>query len=260
MSEIKILYVQPDIIWEDPQSNFPKYEKLIRNAAREPDLIILPEMFNTGFSMKAGEIAESMEGSSMSWLKKMAGEYDAALCGSLAIQDQGKYFNRFVFVHPDEGVQCYDKRHLFRVSGEEEAYHPGNQRVVIKYKAWRILPQVCYDLRFPVWTRNRDDYDLLLFVASWPEPRRDVWSSLLKARAIENVCYTVGVNRVGIDGRNIAYRGDSMILNFKGELVHELALNQESSAQCLIDIKELERFRKKFPVHLDRDDFKVLRV
>lgn len=258
MSRIKILYTQPDIIWENPVANFGQYEALIREGAEDPDLIVLPEMFNTGFSMRAGKVSESMEGRSIEWLKALADQYNAAACGSLAIREHGSYYNRFVFVFPGGDISYYDKRHLFRVSGEEEAYTPGNERLVIQYRNWRILPQICYDLRFPVWSRNRDDYDLLIYVASWPEPRWDVWRSLLKARSIENVCYTLGVNRVGTDGRKIAYRGDSRVLNFKGEIIHELELNQASSAQMELDLNDLEGYRKKFPVHLDRDEFEIL--
>ena len=177
---------------------------------------MLPETFTTGFTMDASENAESLTGPTVSWLVETANRYATALCGSLIIEADGRYYNRLIFAQPGEAIRTYDKRHLFRMGGEREAFTPGAERLIVTLGEWRICPLVCYDLRFPVWSRGSDEYDLLLYVANWPASRRSAWETLLPARSVENLCYAAGVNRVGIDGRNVDYAGGSMITDYLG--------------------------------------------
>ena len=222
-----------------------------------PDLILLPELFATGFSMKSRELGESMDGPSMQWMSRMSGELGSSIAGSLILGEGGSFYNRLVWMHRDGSYQFYDKRHLFRMGGENEHYSGGNRRVIVQDFGFRFLPLVCYDLRFPVWSRNREDYDVLVYLSNWPAPRHEVWTSLLKARAIENQCFVIGVNRVGTDGMGIPYRGCSMAFNPKGQRIVSLADGRPDSRVIRLDMGELLAFREKFPVWKDADSFEL---
>ena len=254
---MKITLIQQDILWENKLRNLEKLSKLISEIPAETDLVILPEMFNTGFSMKPAKLAENFRSETFEWMQGIAVKSNIGICGSFIISENGNFYNRWIFVSSEGDVWSYDKRHLFIITGEERLFTRGENRVVFNYKGLRICPNVCYDLRFPVWSRNRNDYDLLINSSNWPESRRDVWMTLLKARALENQCYVAGVNRTGIDGTGIKYCGDSMILGPKGEIIAEGKQNEESLISGDISIDELSDFRKKFPVLDDADDFKI---
>ena len=254
---MKITLIQSDIIWEDKVRNLERMGEMISSIPGGTGLVILPEMFNTGFSMNPAELAEPPESVTSDWMHDMAAKYNSAICGSYIVSENSNFYNRWIFVSPDGEISIYDKRHLFSISGEEALFTRGEKRVVFNFKGIRICPNVCYDLRFPVWSRNRNDYDLLINSANWPESRRDVWITLLKARALENQCFVAGVNRIGIDGAGIRYCGDSMILGPKGELVTEGKQNEESIVSGDISFDELADFRRKFPVWKDGDNFTI---
>ena len=257
MRDLNLSVVQTALHWHQPEANRAHFEELILSIAEPTDVVILPEMFSTGFTMDAEGQAETMDGETVGWMSAMAARKDAVICGSVVIRDEGGYFNRFVWMRPDGSFATYDKRHLFRMAKEDEHYSAGNQRVIVELAGWRICLQVCYDLRFPVWSRNRDDYDLLIYVANWPAARRTSWQTLLKARAMENLCYVAGVNRVGTDGNDIPYAGDSAVCDFVGgELVSKA--DEPFVATVTLDCEKLRRFRQKFPAHLDADDFAIL--
>lgn len=254
MENLNITLVQPDIIWEDREANLKKYSKLL-SGVEKTHLIVLPEMFTTGFSMSPEKLKEPMEGASLQWMKALAREKNAAVAGSLIIEEQGKNYNRFLWVFPDGKVEIYDKRHLFTMSGEHLHYSPGNKKLVVEYLGWRFCPLICYDLRFPVWSRNTENYDVLLFVANWPSARHHVWKNLLVARAIENQSYCIGVNRVGTDGTGLNYAGDSALVDSKGFASFLGEKEQVKSFEMSFD--ELHQFRNKFPLLDDRDEFKL---
>lgn len=246
---INVTLIQSDIIWEDRISNLKKYQEKI-NQIESTDLIILPEMFTTGFSMSPKSISENMNGETIQWMKQNAHKMNSAICGSIIIEEDSKYFNRFIWVNPDGSIHHYDKRHLFSFAGENENYTPGNEKIIIEYKGWKICPLICYDLRFPVWSRNSEDYDLLIYVANWPDKRKSAWKSLLTARAIENQCYVIGVNRVGIDGKNLVYSGESQIINMFGVkeiefLVDDYIINHTLSTRKLDEGREQLPFLEK---------------
>jgi omega-amidase len=252
MENLNITLVQPDIIWEDREANLKKYSKLL-SGVEKTHLIVLPEMFTTGFSMSPEKLKEPMEGASLQWMKALAREKNAAVAGSLIIEEQGKNYNRFLWVFPEGKVEIYDKRHLFTMSGEHLHYSPGNKKLVVEYLGWRFCPLICYDLRFPVWSRNTENYDVLFYVANWPSPRHHVWSNLLVARAIENQSYCIGVNRLGTDGTGLSYLGDSALVDPKGFAT--FLGDNEQVKTFEISYDELYQFRKKFPVLEDRDEF-----
>lgn len=254
---MKISVIQPDIFWEDKYRNFRNYEGLI-SKLKTPDIIILPEMFSTGFTASTGTQSEKPNGETFDWLVNIAEQHSSAICGSYIVKSGSKCFNRFVFVSPEKKAWSYDKRHLFRMNNVENNFITGNKRIIIKFRGVRICPNICYDLRFPVWSRNRHDYDLLINSANWPMARRDVWIILLKARAIENLCYVAGANRIGTDGTGTKYCGDSMIVGPKGEVLASAEKNKECSITSGISLSELRAFRKKFPAHLDSDNFKII--
>ena len=255
---LKIASLQVDIIWENPQENIEKYTSMINSISSDIDLIVLPEMFTTGFSMNPSLCAETMEGKSVAWMKTMATQKQIALMGTLAIKQNDLYYNRLIFVHPNGIVETNDKRHLFSYGGEDKVYQSGKERIVIEYKGWRICPLICYDLRFPVWSRNTDDYDLLVYMANWPKPRVFAWDTLLKARAIENMCYTIGVNRVGVDGNNLAYIGHSQTIDMLGSIISTTDENKEDVIESTLDRKGLIATRNKFQFLVDRDDFEII--
>jgi len=260
--KIKIALVQSNIIWEDKAANYLQYEAFFEEADLREQLVVLPEMFATGFSMEAEKNAEPMSGPTIQWMMKVSLNRGIALCGSVIIEEAGNYYNRFVFVEDGKIRGTYDKRHLFRMGEEHLYYKSGSQQLIIEYKGWKILPLVCYDLRFPVWSRNNYregayDYDLMIYVANWPMARREAWISLLKARAIENLSFVVGVNRVGKDGRGLDYSGDSMLVDPKGEVLSSIKAGAVSQQTLEISKEELRSFRDKFPAGMDTDLFEI---
>ena len=252
MENLKVTIIQPDIIWEDVSENLKRYSRLMSQVG-ETDLIILPEMFTTGFSMNSEKLSETMDGPSIKWMRETAVSNAVAILGSLIIKENGKIYNRAVWVSPDGAVSCYDKRHLFTMGQEHQHYSPGSQKTIIEYKGWRICPLICYDLRFPVWSRNTENYDLLIYVANWPSARHHIWKSLLVARAVENQSYCIGVNRTGNDGNGLNYSGDSVLADAKGIATF---LGEQPSVQTFdLNYEELHTFRKSFPVLNDKDSF-----
>jgi omega-amidase len=255
--ELKLALIQPDIIWEDIDANLNALSKKLDGMAEDADAVILPEMFTTGFTMRSSELAEGMDGKSITWMRKASERYNCVIAGSLIIAYRDRYFNRFIWMEPEGRITTYDKRHLFSISGEDEHYTRGDSNTLTNINTFRIRPQVCYDLRFPVWSRNDGTYDLLLYVANWPAVRRDVWISLLKARAIENQAFVIGVNRVGRDGMGIDYSGDSLAYNAKGQVIASLPVGEEATQIIHLSLQELMDFRQKFPVWKDADNFKI---
>jgi omega-amidase len=262
LSFMNITLLQPDLYWHDPVANRAMLEEHIFGLSEPTDLIVLPEMFTTGFTMAAAAVAEPMNLTTFRWLKQMAAQTGAVVTGSYVVQEKGQYFNRLIWMQPDGQFDIYDKRHLFRMAGEDTIYTPGTNRIVKVWKDWRICPLICYDLRFPVWSRNtRSDsssfeYDLLLYVANWPAARRNAWNVLLQARAIENLSYVVGVNRVGTDGHGHLYSGDSAVIDYKGEVLFRQS-DSEIAHQQTLSLDELRAFRTKFPADLDADSFTI---
>jgi len=260
MNILKVCIIQSKIFWQDKAANLDWFETKINSIIGTVDLIVLPEMFNTGFSMSAPQLAEPMEDVTMLWMQRMAAFKSCAIIGSLIISDEGAYFNRLIWMLPDGSYQFYDKRHLFRMADEHLHYEEGKSRLVIHYKEWKICPLICYDLRFPVWSRNRFleneyEFDLLIYVANWPERRASAWQSLLPARAIENLCYVAGVNRIGLDGQQISYSGDSVVLNYIGEKISLTERYGDRVEVVEIDKAALDNYRKQFPAGLDADNF-----
>ena len=248
---MKITILQRDIEWANPSVNINRADEAIdRNPGS--DIYVLPEMFSTGFCTNPEGIVESDNSETLQWLKRKAAAIDAAIAGSVAVTKDGKFYNRFYFVKPDGSVTHYDKKHLFTYGGEHKRFTAGNERVVVEFRGVRILLEICYDLRFPVWARNRGDYDMILYVASWPTPRVSAWSALLVARAIENQCYVAGVNRVGNDPA-CQYCGGSVVIDPYGKTIAACTDNLECEATATIDIEALQAFRAKFPVLNDAD-------
>ena len=240
-NKLKITLLQTDPIWHRPTENIRKIEQQL-SETEKTDLILLPEMFSTGFTMQPAAVAEPMDGPTHEWMQRLAGKYDCAVSGSLVVEVEGTYRNRLLFVHPDGRTEHYDKRYLFTPAGESDAYERGDDRLIVEYRGWRICPLVCYDLRFPEWSRNREDYDLLLYLASWPSKRRLHWQTLLTARAIENQCYSIGVNRVGTDENGYDYAGDTMAVDPLGQrLAHwegeEVVMEVELSLELVRDTR-----------------------
>ena len=252
---MKITVLQRDIIWANPKENVQRAEAAIA-AQPGADLYVLPEMFSTGFCTQPEGIAESADSETLQEMQRMAVRMNAAIAGSVAVCQDGKYYNRFYFVEPDGRVRYYDKKHLFTYGGEHKRFTAGDQRVVVDFRGVRILLEVCYDLRFPLWSRNRGDYDLILYVASWPTSRVEAWSALLRARAIENQCYVAGVNRVGSDPY-CTYCGGTAIIDPYGQTLASCERDQETTASATIDLEKLLAFREKFPVLNDADTFEL---
>ncbi len=265
-SPLRVSLVQVELAWEDPVTNRSSLAGWLEALAGRTDLVVLPEMFTTGFTMRGAELAEPAEGPTLGWLREQAGRLGAALYGSVIVREGEGVYNRGLFVTPEGAVTSYDKRHLFRMGREDRHYTPGNRRVVAEWRGWRFLLQICYDLRFPVFSRSRNDYDALLYVANWPEPRRLAWTRLLAARAIENLAFAVGVNRVGGDGEGIRYAGDSGAWDFLGEPMRGeredgpgegLEGGRQGILTVRLDAPALEAFRERFPAHLDADGFEL---
>jgi predicted amidohydrolase len=256
MHDLRVSTIQSSLHWEDEQANLTMFEQQLAELANQTDIIVLPEMFNSGFSMEPNGIAQTMQGNTVSWMQSQAKKLDAAICGSVAIKEGNAYVNRFIFAKPDGDIECYDKRHCFRMSGEHLVYRSGEHRLIIEYKGWRILPQICYDLRFPVFSRNQQDYDMVIYVANWPKVRRNPWRTLLQARAIENLAYCIGVNRVGFDGNDIEYSGDSLSIDFKGDVTFDHQ-DRVGVATHSLSLSALQQFKEKFPAWKDSDEFEL---
>lgn len=284
--DLRVTIVQAKLAWEDIDVNLDSFKRKLSSIhAGETDLIVLPEMFSTGFTMNAKKVAETMKGSpshkataerstAVKWMAAIAKEKKSAVMGSLVIKEKGHYFNRLVWMKEDGNYELYDKRHLFRMGEEQNTYTPGKKRLIVSLKGWRICPLICYDLRFPVWSRNTASnlhskegfqippsggggaYDCLIYVANWPARRNYAWKHLLVARAIENLSYVVGVNRIGTDGNGIGHTGDSAVINAKGEVISKTAAETESVETVTLSRSELDNYRKEFPALLDADRFK----
>lgn len=253
---MKVVILQSDIIWENPQANRINFEQKINAIEEQVELIVLPEMFSTGFTMNPLNLAETMQGETLTWMIQMAQHKKSVLTGSLIIIENGNFYNRMVFVFPNGAVQSYDKRHLFSLAKEEAVFTSGKDKVIVDLNGWKICLQICYDLRFPVFARNVENYDVLLYVASWPKPRINAWDALLKARAIENMCYVIGVNRVGFDGNQYEYTGHSQTVDFLGNYLLE-PFEDETVKIITLDKNQMLETRQKLNFLADRDRFEI---
>tara|TARA_R110000868_G_scaffold37619_1_gene132824 strand:- start:4579 stop:5358 length:780 start_codon:yes stop_codon:yes gene_type:complete len=256
--QLVIALVQTDLIWENPKQNQKNIAEKIESIIQQVDIIVLPEMFTTGFTMNAKSVAESMDGKTLSWMQKTALKTNAAIVGSLIILEENNYFNRLVFVEPSGRIQTYDKRHTFTLAKEDTVYAAGAKRLIIEYKGWKICPLVCYDLRFPVWARNTEDYDVLMYVANWPKPRILAWDTLLKARAIENMSYCIGVNRVGLDEPQNEYCGHSAAYDILGNELTAFKPNREQIEMVTLERNHINFYRNKLKFLDDRDTFTIV--
>jgi len=257
MEDLKTVVIQANLAWENPQQNRHYFSKKIDAISERVDLIILPEMFSTGFTMNPYLVAESMRGETILWMRKLAKDKDSAITGSLIIKEDEHYYNRLVFVYPSGEMKTYDKRHTFTLAREHEIYTAGTEKIIVEYKGWKICPLICYDLRFPVWARNVEEYDVLLYVANWPKPRIAAWDALLKARAIENMTYCIGVNRVGFDINKHEYVGHSAAYNGLGEKISNISPSAEITAIVTLNAKHLKQIRQKLQFLNDMDSFKI---
>lgn len=261
-ADLHITLIQSSLHWENRGANLAMFSEKIQSVREPTSLILLPEMFSTGFSMQPEKFAETMDGELMTWMKQSAKEKNAVICGSVMMNDAGKFYNRLIWMRPDGTFECYDKRHLFGLGEEHEHYSKGNKRLMVELDDWKILPLVCYDLRFPVWSRNGSiqigagQYDVLIYVANWPERRIHAWKTLLEARAIENQCYTVGVNRVGNDGNDIYHSGESSLIDPRGDI-----LFREGHYECIhtftLSYHHLQHIRESLPFLKDGDAFEI---
>jgi predicted amidohydrolase len=257
-NDLTVSIIQTDLAWEDKPSNFKHFEELINAIELDTDLIVLPEMFTTGFSMNAELLYDIPEGKTLEWMKRQASDKNAAITGSAIIKESGSFFNRLYFVKPDGDYHIYDKKHLFTLAGEQHHYSAGSERIIIEYKDWKICPLICYDLRFPVWARNTEDYDLLIYVANWPQKRIFAWDTLLKARAIENMSYCIGVNRIGTDGNDFPYVGHSAIYDVLGEKISTDLFEKAFVETKALSKEQLIETREKLGFLRDRDRFQLL--
>lgn len=253
---MKVALVQVPLFWENPKQNRNYFENKINSITENVDLIVLPEMFTTGFTMNPKSVAETMQGETVLWLQALAKAKNSAITGSLVIEENGNYYNRLVFVFPSGEIKTYDKKHLFSLAGEDKAYTSGTAKMLIEYKGFKICTLICYDLRFPVFARNTEDYDILIYVANWPKPRINAWDALLKARAIENMCYTIGVNRIGEDPNEHYYPGHSQLLDELGNYLIEPQEN-EGVFITVLNKNTLAATRQKFRFLNDRDAFTI---
>ncbi|WP_394996012.1 amidohydrolase [Emticicia sp.] len=255
---LKVTIIQTNLYWEEPTANLAMLEEKVFGISEATDLIILPEMFNSGFTMNAAKIAEPMNLTTTRWMKQMAAQTGAVITGSFIVKEGGNYYNRLLWVEPSGEVDFYDKRHLFRMAKENDVFSGGNKRLIKTIKGWKVCPLICYDLRFPVWSRNVHlDYDLLIYVANWPKVRMYPWDSLLVARAIENQSYVVGVNRVGEDGNGFQYSGNSAVIDFTGK-VFVREIDDEIISHHTLEKTPLDEFRQRFPAYLDADGFVLI--
>lgn len=253
---MKIALIQSPLVWENPTVNRNYFEEKINAIDKKVDLIVLPEMFTTGFTMNPNDVAETMQGETISLLKSLAKAKNNAITGSLIIKENRNFYNRLLFIFPSGEIQFYDKNHLFTLAGEDKIYTKGTQKLIVEYLGWKICPLICYDLRFPVFARNIEDYDLLIYVANWPKPRTNAWDILLKARAVENMCYSIGVNRIGLDAANFEYIGHSQAVDFLGNYILD---PQEAEGVFIAELNK-ERMletRQKLGFLNDRDSFQI---
>lgn len=258
MSDLTITIIQSPLYWEDAEQNKKQFEDHFAQIDTPTDLIILPEMFTTGFTMNSCTLFETMEGKSVEWMLNQAKKTNSVIMGSLLIKEARSFYNRLIVAYPDGQINHYDKRHLFRMANEHDYFNSGNKKLQISIHGWKITPLICYDLRFPVWSRNNNATDLYVYVANWPKARISAWNTLLKARAIENLAYVVGVNRIGIDGKDILYNGSSAIIDFKGDPIHSCKDNNLEIVTRKLSKEDLTTFRDKFPAHMDADDFEIV--
>lgn len=259
MPDLTVTIVQADLAWEDSSANLARLSAVLPAGPMNTDLIVLPEMFATGFSMNPAPIAQTMDGPAVRWMLDLAAEKDAAVAGSLIITEGGRYYNRLIWAAPGGGVATYDKRHRFRMAGEHDVYDAGSALLTVAWRGWRIRPFICYDLRFPLWTRNMGNaYDVAVFVANWPERRARHWRQLLIARAIENLAYVVGVNRVGVDGNEVVYSGDSAVIAPDGEILFEQGDGRPVVHTRRLSREDLEHYRGAFPAFMDADSDMLL--
>ena len=256
-NRLKIALVQTDTIWEDIEKNLENLSEKISAIDDEIDIILLPELFTTGFTMNAKTVAETMNGRSVKWMLKNSKEKNCLLIGSLLISDSNNFYNRLVVTFPDGEVKYYDKHHLFSFAGEEKVFTAGSEKLVFKYKGFKICPLICYDLRFPVWARNTEAIDLLIYVANWPNARMEAWDTLLKARAIENLCYVIGVNRVGVDNNNLVYSGHSTAFDALGKNMVHFEEGKEHIKTIEFDKSYITETRRKFRFLDDQDMFEI---
>lgn len=257
MQNIKVSIVQTSVLWERPKDNMFSYEKKIESLSDKTDIVIFPEMFASGFTMKVKEKIASEYSYILNWMKSIAAKYGFCVTGTTIYGEEDKYYNRLLFVKPNGDVDSYDKKHLFTMGEENKHFTAGNKKTIIEYKGWKIRPLICYDLRFPVWSRNTKDYDIAIYPANWPDARRDAWMTLLKARAIENQAYVVGVNCVGEDGMGLKYSGDSTVYDAKGKAICACEPYKQEIKTIELDYSILVDFRNKFPVLNDADNFKI---
>ena len=258
MHPLKISIVQTDIAWENKQENLRMLREKLHALRGTTEIVVLPEMFSTGFTMKGRELAEPVSGITVRILKELAADFQLALCGSFICSERSNYYNRAFFITPEGEEFYYDKRHLFRMGNEAEYFSSGNNKLIISYRGWNICLLVCYDLRFPVWSRNvNNEYDLLIYVASWPQARRLAWDTLLCARALENMCYVCGVNRIGVDGNKLIYNGGSVVFSAKGEVLASVPDGEEGIETVSLSLISLQQLRDKFPVWKDADAFRL---
>lgn len=253
---MKIALIQTPLFWENPNKNRAYVNEKINSISQYVDLIVLPEMFTSGFTMNPKNVAETMQAETISWLKKLAKDKNCAITGSVVIEENKHYYNRLVFVFPSGEIQTYDKRHLFTLAGEDKVYTFGKNKLIVEYKGFKICPLICYDLRFPVFSRNVEDYDVLIYVANWPKPRVNAWDILLKARAVENMSYVIGVNRVGLDDNNLEYVGHSQAIDFLGNFIQE---PQETEEIFIVELdkEKLLETRSKLAFLNDKDQFEI---
>lgn len=264
---LTITTIQTDLHWENRDANLRMLEDKLRNLEQPTEIVVLPEMFSTGFSMRPAELAETMDGETVNWMKAMSARHKVVLAGSVIIEEEGKFYNRFIWMLPNGQYGIYDKRHRFAFAGEDQFYTAGNKRMIASVKGWKINLQVCYDLRFPVWARQQlhtndngepvPEYDVLIYVANWPERRSHAWKTLLCARAIENQCYVIGVNRVGKDGNDIYHSGNTMVIDPLGEVLYHMA-DEEDIFTITLQREHLENVRSKFPFWRDGDSFSIV--
>lgn len=254
---LKIAVIQSNLIWEEPHQNRINFSEKIELINEEVDLILLPEMFTSGFTMNPELVAETMSGDSVKWMLDISTKTNAAVGGSLVISEEDYYYNRFIVAKPDGTLDHYDKRHTFTLAGEDKVYRAGNEKRVIEFRGWKICPLVCYDLRFPVWARNVENYDLLIYVANWPKPRISAWDALLKARSIENMCYCIGVNRVGLDANSYEYPGHSAVYNGLGEKVSNIKDDEEQTEVVTLSKSHIQNIRGKLKFLEDKDNFSL---
>ena len=256
--EMKATVVQCSLTWEDREASLAHISALLDGASPGGGIVVLPEMFTTGFTMNPAPLAEAMDGPTVKWMKEKASGGGYALCGSVIIGEEGRFYNRMVFVTPEGIVTYYDKRHLHSMSGEHTVYSRGNKRVVVPYREFMFNLQVCYDLRFPVWSRNRGDTDVIIYSANWPAVRSSAWKALLVARSIENQCYVIGVNRVGVNPDGTSYNGDSVIIGPKGELMASLEPGAEGVVSAVLSREALDKYREDMPIWRDADPFELI--